>query len=164
MLMSQRKTEYKTVLNILYPIRMPPTTLAVDSLNDRHQSCASRIHMSPPVGSSVNNLQEGSTASIVKDRIVTAIPNCPDQSANTNSDSRSRNFVYPVQPITKHVLNISRGRHIECKLNNSPNKSTQFAFNKEMINSLFLITKGALLAPSPVSFGKIVFCQDLFSV
>jgi hypothetical protein len=33
-----------------------------------------------------------------------------------------------------------------------------------MINSLFLITKGALLTPSTVSFGKIVFCQDLFSV
>jgi hypothetical protein len=155
---------------------MPPTTLAVDSLNDRHQSCASRIHMSPlllwkkvcpssdPVGSFVDNLQKGSTASIVKDSIVTAIPNCLDQSANTNSDSRFGYFVYPVQPIAKHVLNISRGRHIEGKLNNSPNKSTQFAFNKEMINSLFFITKGALLAPSPVSFGKIVFCQDLFSV
>jgi hypothetical protein len=66
---------------------MPPTTLAVDSLNDRHQSCASRIHMSPlllwkkvcpsidPVGNFVDNLQKGSTASIVKDSIVTAIPN-----------------------------------------------------------------------------------------
>jgi hypothetical protein len=155
---------------------MPPTTLAVDSLNDRHQSCASRIHMSPlllwkkvcpssnPVGSFVNNLQKGSTASIVKDSIVTAIPNCTGQSANTNSDSRFGYFVYPVQPIAKHVLNISRGRHVECKLNNSPNKSTQFAFNKEMINNFFLITKGTLLAPSPVSVGKIVFCQDLFFV
>jgi hypothetical protein len=119
--MSQRKTEYKVVLNILYPIRMPPTTLTEDSLNDRHQSCATRIHMSPlllwkkvcpsvdPVGSFIDNLQKGSTASIVKDTIVTTIPNCPDQSANTNSESRFGYFVYPVQPITKHVLNISRG-------------------------------------------------------
>jgi hypothetical protein len=59
-----------------------------------------------PVGSFVDNLQKGSTASIVKDSIVTAIPDCPDQSANTNSDSRFGCFVYPVQPITKHVLKI----------------------------------------------------------
>jgi hypothetical protein len=81
MLISQQKTEYKAMLNILYSIRMPPTTLVVDSLNDRHQSCASRIHMSPLllwkevrpgtdlVGSLVDNLQKGRTASIVKDSI-----------------------------------------------------------------------------------------------
>jgi hypothetical protein len=39
--------EYKALLNILNPIRMPPTTLVEDNLNDRHQSCASRIHISP---------------------------------------------------------------------------------------------------------------------
>jgi hypothetical protein len=121
MLISQRKTEYRAVLNILYSIRMPPTTLAVDSLNDRHQSCASRIHMSPlllwkevrpstdPVGSLVDNLQKGRTASVVKDNIVTAVPYCPDQSANPNSNSSFGCFINPVQPITKHVLNISRG-------------------------------------------------------
>jgi hypothetical protein len=49
MVISQRKIEYKAVLNILYPIRMSRTTLAVDSLYDRHQSCASKIHMSPLV-------------------------------------------------------------------------------------------------------------------
>jgi hypothetical protein len=155
---------------------MPPTTLTVDSLNDRYQSCASRIHMSPlllwkevspgidPVGSLVDNLQKRSTASIVKDSIVTAIPDCPDQSANPNSDSRFGCFIYPVQPIAKHVLNISRGRHVECKLDHSLDKSTQFAFDKKMINGFILVTKGAFLAPSPVPFGKIVFCQDLFSV
>jgi hypothetical protein len=72
--------------------------------------------------------------------------------------------VLSVQPITKHVLNISKGRHVECKLDHSPDKSTQFAFDKKMINGLILVTKGAFLAPSPVPFGKIVFCQDLFSV
>jgi hypothetical protein len=39
------KIEYKALLNILYPIRMPPTTMSEDSLNDRHQSCASRIQV-----------------------------------------------------------------------------------------------------------------------
>jgi hypothetical protein len=62
-----------------------------------------------PVSSFVDNLQKGSTASIVKDSIVTAIPYCPDQSANTNSDSRFGYFIYLVQPIAKHVLDISRG-------------------------------------------------------
>jgi hypothetical protein len=62
-----------------------------------------------PVGSLVDNLQKRSTASIVKDSIVTAIPDCPDQSANPYSDSRFGCFIYPVQPIAKHVLNISRG-------------------------------------------------------
>jgi hypothetical protein len=33
---SQLKIEYKALLNILYPIKMPPTTLAEDNLNDRH--------------------------------------------------------------------------------------------------------------------------------
>jgi hypothetical protein len=132
MLISQRNIEYKKQLNILYSIRMPPTTLAVDCLNDPHQSCASRIHMSPlllwkevrpstdPVGSLVDNLQEGRIASIVKDSIVMAVPLCPDQSANPNSDSRFGYFINPVQPVTKHVLNIHRGRHVECKLDHSP--------------------------------------------
>jgi hypothetical protein len=110
---------------------MPPATLAVDSLNDPHQTSASRFHISPlllwkevcpstdPVGSLVDNLQEGRTASIVKDSIITAVPYCPDQSANPNSDSRFGYFINPVQPVTKHILNIRRGRHIESKLDHS---------------------------------------------
>jgi hypothetical protein len=117
-----------------------------------------------PVGSLVDNLQKGRTASIVKDSIVTAVPYCPDQSANPNSDSRFGCFINPIQPIAKHVLNISRGRHVECKLDHSPDKSTQFAFDKKMINGLILVAKGAFLASSPIPFGKIIFCQYLFSV
>jgi hypothetical protein len=64
---------------------------------------------SDPVGSFVDNLQKGTEASIVKDSIVTTIPNCPNQSANTNSNSRFGYFFYPIQPFSKHVLNISRG-------------------------------------------------------
>jgi hypothetical protein len=46
---SHLKMGNKAMLNILNPIRMPPTTLAKDSLNDRHQSCAPSIHISPLV-------------------------------------------------------------------------------------------------------------------
>jgi hypothetical protein len=89
----------KALLNILNPIRMPPTTLAEDSLNDRHQSCASRIHISPPVlwkkkrpyvdpmSSFVDNLQKGGAVCIVKNNIVLTVPHCSNQSTNTNSYS-----------------------------------------------------------------------------
>jgi hypothetical protein len=48
--------EYKAFLNILNPIRMPPTTLAEDSLDDHHQSCASRVHI-PPLSSGRRSAQ-----------------------------------------------------------------------------------------------------------
>jgi hypothetical protein len=92
--------EYRSLLNILDPIRMPPTTLAEDSLNDRHQSCASSIHKSPlvfwkekrpstdPVRSSVDDLQKRRAICVVKNNIIPAIPHCPDQSTNSNSNSR----------------------------------------------------------------------------
>jgi hypothetical protein len=82
--------EKRILLNIVNPSRMPPTTLAKDSLNDRHQSCASSIHKSSlvlwkkkrpsadPVRSSVDNLQERRTFCIVKNNVIPAIPHCPD--------------------------------------------------------------------------------------
>jgi hypothetical protein len=100
--------EYKTLLNIVDPIRMPPTTLAEDSLNDRHQSCASSIHKSPlvfwkkkrpsvdPVRSSIDDLQKRRTFCIVKNNIISAIPHCPDQSTNSNSYSCFGGFVNPI--------------------------------------------------------------------
>jgi hypothetical protein len=53
-----------------------------------------------PVDSLVDNLQERRIASIVKDSIITAIPYCPYQSANPNSDSRFGCFIDPAQPVT----------------------------------------------------------------
>jgi hypothetical protein len=100
--------EKKALLNILNPIRMPPTTLAEDSLNDCHQSCTSRIHISPlvlwekerpcidPVCSSVDNLQKWGAVCIVKNNIVPAVPHCPDQSTNSNSYSCFGKFVDPI--------------------------------------------------------------------
>jgi hypothetical protein len=82
--------EYKALLNIVNPIRMPPTILTEDSLNDRHQSCVSSIHKSPlvlwkkkrptvdPVHSSVDNLQKRRTFCIVKNNIIPAIPHSND--------------------------------------------------------------------------------------
>jgi hypothetical protein len=70
---------------------MQPATLAEDNPNDRHQPSTSSIHMSPlvlqqkkrpivdPVRSFVNNLQKLSMTCLVKNNIITAIPNCPHQ-------------------------------------------------------------------------------------
>jgi hypothetical protein len=100
--------EYKTLLNIVDPVSMPPTTLAEDSLNDRHQSCAFSIHKSllvlwkkkrpsaDPVCSSVDNLQKRRTYCIVKNNIILAIPHCPDQSTKSNSYSCFGGFVNPI--------------------------------------------------------------------
>jgi hypothetical protein len=146
--------EYKALLNILNPIRMPPTTLAEDSLNDRHQSCASRIYISPLVlwkkerpcvdlvCSSVDNLQKGRAVCIVKYNVIPAVPHCPNQSTNSNSYLCFGKFVDPIQPISKHIFYISGGRHIESEVNNSPDQSSEFAFKKEVFYGLFLITKG----------------------
>jgi hypothetical protein len=134
--------EYKALLNILNPIRMPPTTLAEDSLNDRHQSCASRIHIPPlvlwkkerpsgdPMRSSVDNLQKGRAICIVKYNVIPAIPDCPNQRTYSNSYSCFGRFVDPVQPVPKHILYISRGRHIEGEMNNSPDQTSKFAFEE----------------------------------
>jgi hypothetical protein len=113
--------EYKALLNMLNPIRMPPTILAEDSLNDRHQSCASRIHIPPlvfwkkerpsgdPMRSSVDNLQKGRAICIVKYNVIPAIPDCPNQSTDTNSYSCLGRFVNPVQLVPKHIFYITRG-------------------------------------------------------
>jgi hypothetical protein len=130
--------EYKALLNILNLIRMPPTTLAEDSLNDRHQSCASRIHIPPlvlwkkerPIRSSVDNLQKGRAICIVKYNVIPAIPDCPNQSTDSNSYSCFGRFVDPVQPVPKHIFYISRGRHIEGEMNNSPDQTSEFAFEE----------------------------------
>jgi hypothetical protein len=99
--------EYKALLNIINPIRLPPTTLAEDSLNNRHQSCAFRIHKSllvllkkerpgaDPVCSSVDNLQKRRALRIVKYNIILAVPHCLDQSTNSNSYSWFGRFVNP---------------------------------------------------------------------
>jgi hypothetical protein len=162
--------EYKALLNILNPIRMPPTTLVEDSLNDRHQSCASRIHILPlvlwkkehpngdPVRSSVDNLQKGRTICIVKYNIIPAILDCPNQSTDSNSYSCFGRFVDPVQPVSKHNFYISRGRHIESEMNNSPDQTSEFAFEEEVFYGLFLITKCAFFASGLISFSQVVLC------
>jgi hypothetical protein len=72
------------------------------------------------VRSSVDNLQKRRTICIVKDNIIPAIPDCPNQSTNSNSYSRFGYFVYPIQPISKHIFYIIRGWHIESEMKNSP--------------------------------------------
>jgi hypothetical protein len=164
------------LLNILNPIRMPPTTLAKDSLNDRHQSCASRIHIPPlvlwkkerpsgdPVRSSVDNLQKGRTICIVKYNIIPTIPDCPNQSTDSNSYSCFGRFVDPVQPVSEHIFYVSRGRHIESEMDNSPYQTSKFAFEEEVFYGLFLITKSAFFASGLISFSQVLLCQDLFSI
>jgi hypothetical protein len=99
-----------------------------------------------PVRSFVDNLQKMRATCIVKDNIIPAIPDRPDQSTNTNSYSCFGCFVDPIQPFSKHVLNISKGRHIKSELNNSPNSTSKLAFKKEVFYSLFLITQSIFLA------------------
>jgi hypothetical protein len=147
---------------------MPPTTLAEDSLNDRHQSCASRIHIPPlvfwkkerpsgdPMRSSVDNLQKGRAICIVKYNIIPAIPDCPNQGTDTNSYSCLGRFVNPVQPVSKHILYITRGWHIEGEMNNSPYQGGEFAFEEKVFYGLFLITKCTFFATIPVSFSQVV--------
>jgi hypothetical protein len=108
---------------------------------------------SDPVRRSVDNLQKRRTICIVKDNIIPAIPDCPNQSTNSNSYSRFGCFVNPIQPFSEHVFNISRGRHIKSELNNSPNETSEFAFKKEVFYSLFLITESAFFTSGPISFG-----------
>jgi hypothetical protein len=156
--------EYKASLNIPNPIRMPPTTLAEDSLNDRHQSCASRIHKSPlvfwkeerpcgdPVRSLVDNLHKRIAICIVKNNIISAIPDCPNQGTDTNSNSCLGSFIYPLQPVTKHIFYITRGWHIESEVNNSPYQSCEFAFEEKVLYGLFLIAECTFFTSIPVSF------------
>jgi hypothetical protein len=158
--------EYKALLNILNPIRMPPTTLAEDSLNDRHQSCAFRIHISPlvfwkeerpsgdPVGSLVDNLHKGGAICIVKYNIIPTIPDCPNQGTYTNSNSCLG--IYPIQPVSKHILYITRGWHIEGEMNNSPYQGGEFAFEEKVLYGLFLITECTFFTSIPVSFSQVV--------
>jgi hypothetical protein len=167
--------EYKALLNILNPIRMPPTTLAEDSLNNRHQSCASRIYISPlvlwkkerpsgdPVRSSIDNLQKGRTICIVKYNIIPAISDCPNQSTNSNSYSCFGKFVDLIQPISKHIFYIIRGRNIESEMNNSPDRTSEFAFKKEVFYGLFPIIKGAFfLHPVQFLLAKMSFVRISF--
>jgi hypothetical protein len=148
---------------------MPPTTLAEDSLNDRHQSCASRIHIPPlvfwqekrpsgnPVRSFVDNLHKGRNICIVKYNIVSAIPYCPNQVTYTNSNPCLDRFLNPVQPLSKHVLYIVRGWHIESEVDYSPYEGGEFAFEKKVFNGLIFITKCAFFATIPAPFGQVVF-------
>jgi hypothetical protein len=161
---SHLKIANKFLLNIFNPVRMPPTTLVEDSLNDRHQSCAPSIHISPlvlwkkkrpkvdPMCSSVDNLQEGETVCIVKNNIIPAVPHCPDQSANTNSYSCFGIFIDPVQPITKHIFYVGWGWHIKGEVNDSPDQSGEFTLDKKVFNVFFLITEGAFFFSTPISF------------
>jgi hypothetical protein len=70
---------------------MPPATLVEDSPNDRHQPSTSNIHKISlilgqekgphvdPISSSVHNLQKLVSTRIVKNNIITTIPNFPNQ-------------------------------------------------------------------------------------
>jgi hypothetical protein len=117
-----------------------------------------------PVRSSVDNLQKGRALCIVKYNIIPAVPHCPNQSTNSNSYSCFGKFVDPIQPISKPFFYISRWRHIESEVNNSPDQASEFAFKEEVLCGLFLITKGAFFTSVPISFGQVVLCQYLLSI
>jgi hypothetical protein len=106
--------------------------------------------------SSIDNLHKGRDICIVKYNIISTIPDCPDQSTDTNSYPCLDRFANPVQPVSKHILNITRGRHIEGEVNNSPYEGCEFAFEEEVFYGLFFITKSAIFAAIPASFSQAV--------
>ena len=114
--------------------------------------------------SSVDNLHKGRDICIVKYNVISTIPDCPDQGTDTNSYPCLDRFANPVQPVTKHILYIARGGHVEGEVNNSPYKGCEFAFEEEVLYGFFLVTESAFFATIPISFGQVVLGKDLFSI
>jgi hypothetical protein len=108
---SQRKSKYIDTISILYSISMQPATLVEDSPNDHHQPSTSNIHKFPqilgqekgphvdPISSSVHNLQKLIMSHIVKNNIITTIPNCPNQRAYPYSNPFLIFFIYTIEPL-----------------------------------------------------------------
>ena len=71
--------------------------------------------------SPVDDLQKIWHSHLVKDNIITAIPNCPNYRTNSYTNPRLSFFINSIQPITKHISNIRWRINIESKVNNSPN-------------------------------------------
>jgi hypothetical protein len=92
---------------------MLPFTLDEDSPNDRHQPSTSNIHKFPLIlrqekgphvdliSSSVHNLQKLIMTRIVKNNIIAAIPNCPNQRTDPYSNPFLSFFINTVEPSPK---------------------------------------------------------------
>jgi hypothetical protein len=131
--MSLRENEYIDTLRILYSISMPLATLVEDSPNNRHQPSASNIHKLPlilwkeigphmdPMSSSVHNLQKMIMTSPVKNNIITTIPHCPNECANSHPNSFLSFLINSIKPSPKQVFYISWWRNIESKMHDLPN-------------------------------------------
>ena len=132
--MSQRNNTNIHALCIMDTTSVPPATLIEDSPYDHHQASATGIHMTPlirrqeerphldPVCSHVYNLQKRITSGIIKNNIISTIPYCPKNGTHSHSNTRFRDLINSIQPLTKQISHISWWRNIKSEMYHSPNR------------------------------------------
>ena len=144
--MSQRNNTNIQALCIMDTTNVPPANPVEDSPYDRHQTSATGIHMTPlirrqeeiphldPVCSHVYNLQKGITSGVIKDNIISTIPNCPKNGTHSHSNMRFCDLVNSIQPSTKQISHISWWRNIKSEMYHSPNRFGKRARNEQMLH------------------------------
>ena len=70
-----------------------------------------------PVARVVNNLQIMGRIRFVKDNIISAIPNSPQDGRYANPNASLCNFINPIQPSTEHVIYTRWWEYIKSEIN-----------------------------------------------
>jgi hypothetical protein len=68
--------------------------------------------------------------SLVKNNVISAVPDCPHQRTNPYSNIVFIIFVNSIKPISEHIRHIGWRGDIESKLNCSPNKLSKGTVKK----------------------------------
>ena len=106
-----------------------------------------------PMCCHVYNLHNMKIRTSIKNKVVSTIPYRPTNSWDANTNSSLGLFINTIQPISKHIFDISWRWDIICGKNNPPNQLSKGTWDEEMFNSLLQPTKWTLRTPLPFSFG-----------
>ena len=109
-----------------------------------------------PMSCHMNNLHDMEIRRSIKNKIVSTIPYRPTYSRNANANSILDFLINAIQPIPKHICDISWRWNIVGAKNNTPNELSKRAGNKKMFNCLRRTTKGTLRTSFPLSFSQVI--------
>jgi hypothetical protein len=113
---------------------MQPSAAPVEYIPSyRLQTVARKIHHLPllllleirphtdPMGSHRDNLQKWVFLFYVKDKVISCIPNCPNNHANIHSNLNKILLRNALEPISKKVSSGLRRFQAKCHMNDTPN-------------------------------------------
>jgi hypothetical protein len=97
-------------------------------------------------------MQEINISPFVKHSVVSTVPQSPNQSTRPYSDLCLNYFIYTIEPISKHIRNISRWYNVKSRKDNSPSQTGKRALEEQMIARLIGITKRTFWTSIPIMF------------